>query len=315
MPEKKSTKEVEAFIDISIVIPFYNDEDLILPLTKRLKEVFSDNQNCEFILIDDGSGDDTFGRLSELHKDDNRFHIAGLARNCGQRRAVTEGMKIARGKVIATMDPDLQNDPAEIPALAALVGEKTALVNGVRSKREENLLKRRIPSFITNKILALITGGKMKDFGSPMAVFTVQLVRETMRLSPSGLFSKTLASMLSNEIREVPIFQAPRSAGSSSYNFLRLLKMFHFLVFSALELRLVMAGLSPSTIRAGAFGGSAMNLAGIILTFTMFDRISLLSLMLLLLTLLFLSSFMISLKNNKRLKEEETPVMRSLPPS
>ena len=302
----------DSSIVLSIIIPFYNDEELILPLVKRLKEVFRGDKNCEFILVDDGSRDDTFYKLSTLHDEDLRFKVIGLDRNCGQRRAVTEGMKIARGKVIATMDPDLQNDAAEIPALAALIEGKTELVNGVRSKREESLPGRRLPSFITNKILALITGVKMKDFGSPMAVFTVQLVRETMRLSPSGLFSKTLASMLSNEIREVPIFQAPRSAGRSSYNFLRLLKMFHFLVFSALELRLVKAGLSPSTIRAGAFGASAMSLAGIILTFTIFDRIPILSLMLLLLTLLFFSSFLLSLRNNKKLKEEAVPASETL---
>ena len=244
---------------LSIVIPFFNDEELVRPLYERLKEVFGDDEKYEFILIDDGSSDRTFEGLKSLCKEDHRFRAVRLNRNWGQRKAITEGMKIMRGKLAATMDPDLQNDPEVILKLAGLMTFGTEMVSGYRVKRNESLIRRRLPSFITNRLLALASGVRMKDFGCPMAVFRTGLVRETIQQSPSRLFSKTLAAMLAGSVRETPISHIPRQRGKSSYTFMRLVKMFHFRFFSALELRLIRAGLSPEIIKAGLIWALMVN--------------------------------------------------------
>lgn len=293
---------------LSIIIPFFNDETLVTPLVRRLREVFGDDRRYEFILIDDGSIDLTFESLSALCKEDRRFSAIRLDRNCGQRSAITAGMKRMGGKMAATMDPDLQNDPADILKLAGLITPGTELVNGYRKTRHESLFGRRIPSFLTNRILSLVSGVRMKDFGCPMAVFSIQLVQETIKLSPSGLFSKTLASILGRGVKEAPISHAPRRAGSSSYTFLKLVKMFHFLAFSALELRLILMGLSPGIIKAGLIWALTLNVLFIVTSLAAESRL----LILLIFTLLFLTAFARSVMTNNKLKRRADPVAEIL---
>lgn len=295
-------------INLSIVIPFFNDEELVKPLYARLREVFGNEAKYEFILIDDGSSDQTFEKLQALGKEDRRFRSIRLNRNCGQRMAITVGMKEIRGQLAATMDPDLQNDPAHILELAGLMTSDTELVSGYREKRHESLFGRRFPSFITNRILSIVSGVSMKDFGCPMALFRVELVRETMRLSPSGLFSKTLASMLTKGIKELPLSHGMRSSGESSYNLWRLSKMFHFLVFSALELRLVILGLSPGAIRLSFIFMLLLNVLLILVSLSAMTSISFFFLMPLSLGLLLVISFGLSIRNNERLKNEACPL-------
>ena len=107
-------------IDISIVVPIYNEEDSIIPMYEAVRKVGqSINLRYELIFVDDGSKDQSFDRLRELHQTDSHVKVVRFRKNYGQTAAMEAGFRAARGEVILSMDGDLQNDPSDIPSLLA----------------------------------------------------------------------------------------------------------------------------------------------------------------------------------------------------
>ena len=149
---------------LSIVIPVYNEEGNIVPLMARITEAMAGWQGpLEILFVDDGSTDRTLELLREVQAKDARVRIAHFRKNLGQTAAMAAGFRLARGEIVATIDADLQNDPMEIPRLAAMLNDWD-VVCGIRTRRRDTLWKR-ISSRIGNGFRNWLTGDNIIDTG------------------------------------------------------------------------------------------------------------------------------------------------------
>src|SRR5690349_5891437 len=156
-------------MELSIVITLLNEEDNIEPLFDAIRRSLK-GYNYELILVDDGSTDSTVRHIKKLA--DYRTKLISLNRNYGQTAAMTAGIDLAKGNFIVTMDGDLQNDPADIPAmLYKLKMEDWDVVAGTRANRRDGMLLRKIPSKIANRLIRNLTGVHIHDYGCTLKVF------------------------------------------------------------------------------------------------------------------------------------------------
>lgn len=211
---------------LSLVIPMYNEEDNVFPMLERIHEALSAyGHPWEAILINDGSRDAT---LRRMHEGQERFgthvRVVELARNFGQTAAMQAGIDAARGDVIATLDGDLQNDPADIPRMVGrLLGEDLDMVAGWRKHRKDTLVMRKIPSRIANKLIRRITGVHLHDYGCSLKVFRskvikgVRLYGEMHRFIPAWMATHTSP----DRIAEEEVTHHARQFGESKYGISR----------------------------------------------------------------------------------------------
>jgi len=150
-------------MDVSVVIPAYNEEGNVEQLYKELRTVLGKlRKNYELIFIDDGSSDSTLDKLRSLRKKDKKVKVISFQRNFGKAAALTAGFKHANGKLIFTMDADLQDDPAEIPSFITKINDGYDLVSGWKYRRRDPLTKK-IPSKFFNWLTAKTTGVNIHD--------------------------------------------------------------------------------------------------------------------------------------------------------
>jgi glycosyltransferase involved in cell wall biosynthesis len=151
-------------MDLSIIIPIFNEAENIGPLHAQLKEVLDGlGRSYEIIAVDDGSRDRSFAVLQDLSKQDRHLKVIRFRRNFGQTAAFAAGFDHSQGDVVITMDADLQNDPADIPLLLAKVDEGFDVVSGWRVDRQDPFLSRRLPSMIANWLISQVTGVHLHD--------------------------------------------------------------------------------------------------------------------------------------------------------
>ena len=214
-------------IYLSIIVPVFNEEeslewlvDQILNVTRQL------NFLCEIILIDDGSTDGTWQIIERLKK--ATPHLRGLKfrRNFGQTAAMVAGFDNARGKYIATMDGDLQNDPSDLPRMLEIIEEKGCdIVSGWRKNRKDHFL-RVLPSRIANLIISKTTGVYLHDYGCSLKVYRADCIRSIHAYGEMHRFFPALASMTGARVVETPVKHFPRQFGKSKYGFNRIFKVF-----------------------------------------------------------------------------------------
>ena len=230
---------------ISIVVPMYNEEANVLPLAARVAEAMSAQPwPWELVLVDDGSSDATSVRMKEARAHHGRhLRVVTLGRNFGQTAAMQAGIDHARGDVIAMLDGDLQNDPLDIPAMVRrLRDEDLDLVAGWRQSRKDDLLLRKIPSRIANRLIRKVTGVELHDYGCSLKVFRADVLRgirlygEMHRFIPAWLAMSTSPA----RIREQVVTHHPRRHGESKYGLSRtfrvvidLLSVYFFMRFKA----------------------------------------------------------------------------------
>jgi glycosyltransferase involved in cell wall biosynthesis len=174
----------------------------------------------ELILIDDGSTDGTFGRVTVRQQRDPRIRAIRFTRNFGQSAAFTAGFAECRGRVVVTCDGDLQNDPTDIPRLVAMA-ESADIVCGWRRSRQDRLLTRRVPSMVANWLISLASGVRLHDNGCSLKAFRAEVVRP-LRLEPGmHRYLPAIASQLGGRVREVVVSHRPRRFGQSKYGLSR----------------------------------------------------------------------------------------------
>jgi dolichol-phosphate mannosyltransferase len=201
---------------LSIVIPVYNEEDNIGPLVARITEaMFRWEGNVEILFVDDGSSDRTLELLKEAQAGDPRIRIAHLRKNMGQTAAMAAGFRLARGEAVATIDADLQNDPAEIPRLAAMLNDWD-VVCGVRTKRRDTLWKR-ISSRIGNGFRNWLTGDDIIDTGCTLKAYRRECLDGLELYKGMHRFLPTLIRMRGFRVTQVPVSHHPRHAGVTKY--------------------------------------------------------------------------------------------------
>ena len=209
-----------------MVVPLYNEEDSVEPLVRAVQGAMADTPNWELILVDDGSRDRTPEVAEKLAEGDQRIKVGRLARNYGQTQAMQAGFDLAAGDVIVSMDGDLQNDPADIPNLIAKLEEGYDLVAGYRVRRKDNLLRRRVPSWIANQIIRLITRVDIRDNGCSLKAYRRWTLDRMPLYSDMHRFLPAMAAAMAGaRITEIPVRHHARKFGQSKYGLSRIFKI------------------------------------------------------------------------------------------
>jgi glycosyltransferase involved in cell wall biosynthesis len=202
---------------LSVIIPVYNEEENVTPLTTELMEVLNKlNKSFEVIFVDDGSTDRSLAILKELQKKFRDIRIVKFRRNCGQTAGFDAGIRAARGEVIVTMDADLQNDPHDIPRLLEKIGDFDA-VCGWRQKRNDNFI-RRISSRIANGVRNRLSGETIRDVGCSLKAFRSVYAKKMKLFTGMHRFFPTLIKMEGGRVTEVPVNHRQRAFGTPKYN-------------------------------------------------------------------------------------------------
>ena len=213
-------------LDLSIVVPIYNEAESIPALVQAIAIALQDTSlNYEIICVDDGSSDGSTEILSNIARQRSDLKAVILRRNYGQTPAMAAGFQCAEGKVIITLDGDLQNDPADIPILLAKLEEGYDLVSGWRKKRQDAALTRLLPSKIANWLIAKVTGVKIPDYGCSLKAYRAELVADMNLYGELHRFLPALAFIEGARITEIPVRHHPRRFGQSKYGLGRTIRV------------------------------------------------------------------------------------------
>jgi len=255
---------------LSIVIPLYNEEENVAPLLRELTTVLDAlGRPAEIVIVDDGSTDRSFARLLAMQEEEPRLRIVRLARNYGQTAAMAAGFAEARGDLIVTMDADRQNDPRDIPMLLDALRDEVDVVHGWRVDRQDPWLSRRLPSHLANRMISLVTGTRLHDYGCTLRVMRAQVAKDLPLYGELHRFVPALAANLGAHVIELPVRHRRRAAGRSKYGIGRTTRVM-------LDLLTVKFLSGYSTRPAQFFGlvGLVFALAGAVLTAELgFERI------------------------------------------
>jgi glycosyltransferase involved in cell wall biosynthesis len=206
-------------MDLSIVIPLYNERDNLAPLHAELERVLQAiGRSYEIVFIDDGSNDGSGAVLREIKSRDEHVRVIRLARNSGQTAALTCGLHHAEGGVVVAIDADGENDPGDIPRLLAKLDEGYDLVSGWRTDRwRDAAITRRIPSVAANALISRITGVELHDYGCTLKAYRRDLARRLMLYGEMHRFVPAIAAEQGARIAEVEVNFRPRRSGFSKY--------------------------------------------------------------------------------------------------
>jgi glycosyltransferase involved in cell wall biosynthesis len=211
---------------LSIIVPIYNEEESIEKLLERVLEVGDQfDFTYEIILVDDGSEDKTWEIIEKLRQTTPELRAIKFGRNYGQTSAMVAGVDHARGKIIVTLDGDLQNDPLDIPLLLEKIEQGYDIVSGWRKSRKDHF-SRVLPSRIANAIISLTTGVRLHDYGCSLKAYRAECIRSIKAYGEMHRFFPALASMTGARVAEVPVRHHPRKYGVSKYGFERIFKVF-----------------------------------------------------------------------------------------
>lgn len=205
-------------MDLSVVVPVYNEEENTQYLHDQLTEVLEPlGLEYEIICVDDGSEDRSFERLRALAERDPRVKVIRFRRNYGQTAAFCAGFDYARGDIVVTIDADLQNDPAGIPLLLRKMQEGYDVVSGWRKDRQDPFLTRRLPSNIANWLISRTTGVQVHDRGCSLRAHRSEIVKEMRLYGELHRFIPDIAAWLGASMAEVPVEHRARKYGRSKY--------------------------------------------------------------------------------------------------
>ena len=209
--------------DLSVVVPLFNEEPNLLDLHSELSDVLTAwGRPYEIILVDDGSTDDTFSVLTDIQSRDETVRVIRLRRNFGQTAAFAAGFAYARGRLIATSDGDLQNDPTDLPAMVDKIDEGHDIVCGWRKDRKDPWLTRRLVSNIANWLISKTTGVHLHDYGCSLKVFRSEVIQSLRLYGEMHRFIPALASEQGVRIHEIVVNHRPRRQGVSKYGLSRM---------------------------------------------------------------------------------------------
>ena len=240
-----ATRDGLAGLDLSVVIPVFNEESNLDELVRRCVQT-CDALGCryELILVDDGSADGSPAKLEkaiEMHP--GRIVSVLLNRNYGQHAAVLAGLEESRGAVVITLDADLQNPPEEIRTLYEKIAEGYDVVGSVRTPRNDSLF-RRLSSALTNRMVRAATGVDMHDYGCMLRAYRRPIVAAMLQCPERSTFIPVLANSLARSTAEVSVRHDARASGESKYDLLKLVSLQFDLVtsMSTFPLRLLSIG-------------------------------------------------------------------------
>ncbi|MDH3735200.1 MAG: glycosyltransferase family 2 protein [Gemmatimonadota bacterium] len=211
--------------DVSVVCPLFNEEESVGPLIDAVSRALADVIGWELVLVDDGSSDRTVA-VVKSHTADPRVRLVRLARNYGQSTATQAGFDASRGRMVVTMDGDLQNDPRDIPNLVSKLGEGFDLVVGYRETRRDRLITRKLPSRVANVLIRWLTGVPIIDNGCSLKAYHRETLVGMRLYSDMHRFIPALAvGATGAQIAQIPVRHHGRRFGTSKYGLSRVWKV------------------------------------------------------------------------------------------
>jgi glycosyltransferase involved in cell wall biosynthesis len=213
-------------VELSVVVPFYEEEGAIEALFAELLGVLDGlATSCEVIAIDDGSEDGTFAKLVAVRARDARVKVIRFRRNFGQTASLAAGFAHSSGRIIVTMDGDLQNDPADIPRLLAKLDEGFDVVSGWRFDRQDDAVTRILPSRIANAIISLATNVKLHDYGCGIKAYRREIATSIKLYGEMHRFLPAIAGDLGARVTEIRVNHRARTVGRSKYGLSRTVRV------------------------------------------------------------------------------------------
>ena len=211
---------------LSVIIPIYNECETILLLFDKTAEVLRKiGQPWEILFINDGSNDGSEETLDALANEHAEVKVLHFRRNFGQTAAMMAGFDHARGEIIIPMDGDYQNDPEDIPRMLAKLDEGYDVVSGWRRDRQDNAIKRNLPSIMANKLIAFVSGVRLQDFGCSLKAYRREVIEGVRLYGEMHRFLPVYTSWHGAKITEVVVGHFARRAGVSKYGLERILKV------------------------------------------------------------------------------------------
>ncbi|MFK0275043.1 glycosyltransferase family 2 protein [Ensifer sp. NPDC090286] len=260
-------------IELSVVIPVFNEEDSIQPLITRVRDALTNFPSpWELILVDDGSTDRTLVNARKALSDPGiDLKIVELQKNFGQTAAMQAGIDAATGRLIATLDGDLQNDPADIPEMVTAIEERQLdLLVGWRKNRQDGLFLRKIPSWCANRLIGKITGVRLHDYGCSLKVYRASIIKQVKLMGEMHRFIPAWVAGVvpSSRIGEMPVTHHARQHGQSKYGISRTFRV----ILDLLSVLFFMRYKARPGHFFGSIGLAAGALSGLILLYLGFDK-------------------------------------------
>ncbi|HJW04682.1 MAG TPA: glycosyltransferase family 2 protein [Azospira sp.] len=243
-------------IDISIVIPIYNEAENLPNLVARVGEaILPTGRSFELICVDDGSRDNSARILQQLAQETPWLQPRYLMRNYGQTAALQAGFDAVRGRYVVTLDGDLQNDPLDIPALIDRLetDANIDMISGWRKDRQDKAMSRKLPSKLANRLISWATGVTLNDYGCALKAYRVEIIQRIRLYGELHRFIPILAAEAGARIIEIPVRHHARTAGVSKYGIDRTFRVILDLLLMKFLLRYLHRPLH-------AFGGVGLGL-------------------------------------------------------
>jgi glycosyltransferase involved in cell wall biosynthesis len=261
-----------ALVDVSFIIPVYNEVDNVEALITEVLETGHklNGRSFEIVIVDDGSKDGTVEALRRLVVKHPQLKVVRLKRNFGQTAATSAGFQNASGRYFVTLDGDLQNDPAQVPEIIDLIErENIDIVCGWRKNRQDKALTRKLPSMIANRIIGSATGVKIHDYGCSLKVYRAEIARDVPLYGEMHRFIPALASIDGAIIREVPVSHRARVAGESKYGLSRTFKV----ILDLLTVLFLKRFITRPLHVFGRFGMGFLSIGAILLVYLLLDKL------------------------------------------
>ena len=206
-------------IDLSVLIPVFNEVDNVEPLHAELDAVLRvRSSRYELIFVDDGSIDGTKAKLEAIQRrDPAHVRVIRLRRNCGQTAALSAALDQARGEILIPIDGDRQNDPADIPRLLEQINAGYDVVSGWRKQRHDDLFTRKIPSWLANRLVARVSGVPLHDFGCTLKAYRRRVLEGVRLYGEMHRFIAIFAAWEGGRVIELVVNHRPRTAGRTKY--------------------------------------------------------------------------------------------------
>lgn len=211
---------------LTIAVPIFNEEQNVVPLYDKTRAAMDAlGISWELVLVDDGSRDGSPSLMDDIAEKDSRVTVVHFARNYGQTAAMMAGMDHARGDIVVPMDGDLQNDPADIARLLDKLGEGYDVVSGWRKDRQDNAIKRNLPSRIANSLISNVSGVHLHDYGCSLKAYRREVLDGVKLYGEMHRFVPIYAAWNGARVTEIPVTHHPRMHGESKYGLERIVKV------------------------------------------------------------------------------------------
>lgn len=211
---------------LSVVVPLFNEEESVGPLHAQLRDALTElGHHYELLFVDDGSRDGTFAAAESLAATDGHLKVIKLRANAGQTPAMAAGIDHSRGEIIVTMDGDLQNDPRDIGVLVGEIERGNDVAVGWRFERQDKFLSRKLPSVVANRLIARVTGVRIKDNGCSLKAFRAEVIRGVPLYSEMHRFIPAMMSVAGPKLAEIKVRHHARRFGQSKYGLSRIYRV------------------------------------------------------------------------------------------